>query len=200
MTLAIRIFRSDRSCLLLLLVLGLLLFATGLGARDLWAPDEPDIGEVVREIHLSGSWAVLRDNQQLYFEKPPLYPWLAALFSLPAGRPTEFALRLPSSLAALPAGWPFSISPSVWPISPRGRTDCSSRSWRSWSSWRRRTISGSCGGWAWPGACRSRWSRSGSGRPSTAVAANRSPCRRSSSASRTGSRAASTTPSPSTTC
>jgi len=101
MTLAIRIFRSDRSCLLLLLVLGLLLFATGLGARDLWAPDEPDIGEVVREIHLSGSWAVLRDNQQLYFEKPPLYPWLAALFSLPAGRPTEFALRLPSSLAAL---------------------------------------------------------------------------------------------------
>jgi 4-amino-4-deoxy-L-arabinose transferase-like glycosyltransferase len=101
MTLAIRIFRSDRSCLLLLLVLGLLLFATGLGAHDLWAPDEPDIGEVVREIHLSGSWAVLRDNQQLYFEKPPLYPWLAALFSLPAGRPTEFALRLPSSLAAL---------------------------------------------------------------------------------------------------
>ncbi len=101
MTLAIGIFRSDRSCLLLLLVLGLLLFATGLGAHDLWAPDEPDIGEVVREIHLSGSWAVLRDNQQLYFEKPPLYPWLAALFSLPAGRPTELALRLPSSLAAL---------------------------------------------------------------------------------------------------
>jgi len=101
MSLAVRIFRSDRSCLLLLLVLGLLLFATGLGGHDLWAPDEPDIGEVVREIHLSGSWAVLRDNQQLYFEKPPLYPWLGALFSIPAGRPTEFALRLPSSLAAL---------------------------------------------------------------------------------------------------
>ncbi len=101
MSLAVRIFRSDRSCLLLLLLLGLLLFATGLGAHDLWAPDEPDIGEVVREIHLTGSWAVLRDNQQLYFEKPPLYPWLAALFSLPAGRPTEFALRLPASLSAL---------------------------------------------------------------------------------------------------
>src|SRR5439155_1440869 len=52
-------------------------------------------------IHLSGSWAVLRDNRQLYFEKPPLYPWLAALFSLPAGKPTELALRLPSSLAGL---------------------------------------------------------------------------------------------------
>jgi len=101
MSLVVRIFRSDRSCLLLLFLLGLALFATSLGAHDLWAPDEPDIGEVVREIHLSGSWAVLRDNGQLYFEKPPLYPWLAALFSLPAGRPTELALRLPSSLAGL---------------------------------------------------------------------------------------------------
>jgi len=101
MSLAIRIFRSDRNCLLLLLLLGVALFATGLGGHDLWAPDEPDVGEVVREIHLTGSWAVLRDNQQLYFEKPPLYPWLGALASLPAGRPTEFALRLPSSLAAL---------------------------------------------------------------------------------------------------
>src|SRR3989454_10904302 len=102
MSLAIRIFRSDRNCLLLLLLLGVALFATGLGGHDLWAPDEPDIGEVVREIHLTGSWAVLRDNQQLYFEKPPLYPWLAALASLPAGRATGFALRLPSSPAAPP--------------------------------------------------------------------------------------------------
>src|SRR2546425_1149894 len=101
MSLAIRIFRSDRNCLLLLLLLGVALFATGRGGHDLWAPDEPDMGEVVREIHLTGSWAVLRDNQQLYFEKPPLSPWLAALASLPAGKPTEFALRLPSSLAAL---------------------------------------------------------------------------------------------------
>ena len=101
MSLAVRLFRSDRGCLLLLVLLGLTLFATGLGAHDLWAPDEPDIGEVVREIHLSGSWAVLRDNGQIYFEKPPLYLWLGALVSLPAGKPTESALRLPSSLAAL---------------------------------------------------------------------------------------------------
>ncbi|MBI1950886.1 MAG: glycosyltransferase family 39 protein, partial [Acidobacteria bacterium] len=101
MPLAARLFRSDRACLLLLLFLGLVLFSTHLGGRDLWAPDEPDIGEVVREIHLTGTWEVLRDNGELYFEKPPLYHWLAALFSLPAGRPTEFTLRLPSSLAAL---------------------------------------------------------------------------------------------------
>ena len=100
-SLAARLFRSDRACLLILLLLGLALFSTHLGGRDLWAPDEPDIGEVVREIHLSGTWEVLRDNGELYFEKPPLYHWLAALFSLPAGRPTAFTLRLPSSLAAL---------------------------------------------------------------------------------------------------
>jgi 4-amino-4-deoxy-L-arabinose transferase-like glycosyltransferase len=101
MSLAARLFRSDRACLLLLLFIGLLLFTTGLGGRDLWAPDEPDTGEVVREIRLTGTWAVLRDNGEPYFEKPPLYHWLAALASLPAGRVTEFTLRLPSSLAAL---------------------------------------------------------------------------------------------------
>ena len=101
MSLAVSLFRSDRAILALLLFLGLLLFATGLGGHDLWAPDEPDIAEVVREIHLSGSWAVLRDNQQPYFEKPPLYLWLAAIASLPTGKPSEFALRLPSSLAGL---------------------------------------------------------------------------------------------------
>lgn len=98
---AARLFKSDRACLLLLLFLGLALFSIQLGGHDLWAPDEPDIGEVVREIHLTGVWQVLRDNGELYFEKPPLYPWLAALFALPAGRPTELTLRLPSSLAAL---------------------------------------------------------------------------------------------------
>jgi 4-amino-4-deoxy-L-arabinose transferase-like glycosyltransferase len=101
MSAAARLFKSDRACLVLLLFLGLALFSTQLGGHDLWAPDEPDIGEVVREIHLTGNWQVLHDNGELYFEKPPLYPWLAALFAVPAGRPTEFTLRLPSSLAAL---------------------------------------------------------------------------------------------------
>jgi 4-amino-4-deoxy-L-arabinose transferase-like glycosyltransferase len=101
MSVAARLFKSDRACVVLLLFLGLVLFSTQLGGHDLWAPDEPDIGEVVREIHLTGNWQVLHDNGELYFEKPPLYPWLAALFAVPAGRPTEFTLRLPSSLAAL---------------------------------------------------------------------------------------------------
>jgi 4-amino-4-deoxy-L-arabinose transferase-like glycosyltransferase len=101
MSLAARVFGSDRGCLLFLLALGILLFAANLGTRDLWAPDEPGLGEVVREILLTGHWAVLQNNQHLYLEKPPLFPWLAAIASLPAGHPSEIAVRLPSCLAAL---------------------------------------------------------------------------------------------------
>ncbi len=101
MVLKVRLFRGDRSCLLLILALALPLFSIGLGHRDLWDPDEPRTGEVAREIVKTGSWAVLHDNGARYVEKPPLLFWLVAAASLPAGRVTEFAVRLPSSLAAL---------------------------------------------------------------------------------------------------
>lgn len=101
MTLTVRIFRSDRSCLLLVGPLALVLVAFGLGGRDLWAPDEPRTGEVVREIALTGSWAVLHDNGRPYLEKPPLYFWLAAAAARLTGRVNEFSVRLPASLAGL---------------------------------------------------------------------------------------------------
>ncbi|MFQ5876967.1 MAG: ArnT family glycosyltransferase [Acidobacteriota bacterium] len=101
MSLTARIFGTDRNCLLLVLPLAALLFALNLGGRDLWAPDEPRSGEIVREMLEDGSWAILHNNGEPYLEKPPLYFWLAAAFSLPAGRVTEFSVRLPSSLAAL---------------------------------------------------------------------------------------------------
>jgi len=100
-SLKVRIFRSDKSCLLLVLALALPLLSTGLGDRDLWAPDEPRTGEVTREILRSGSWAVLHDNGGVYVEKPPLFFWLAAAAARAAGRVSEFALRLPSSLAGI---------------------------------------------------------------------------------------------------
>jgi len=93
-------FRTDRQCLLLLIPLAAVLFSFNMAGWDLWAPDEPDTGEVVREILLNGHWGALTDNNHPFLEKPPLYHWLAALFSLPSGRVTTFALRLPSSLAA----------------------------------------------------------------------------------------------------
>lgn len=96
-----RLFRSDAACLALIVPLAALLFATGLGGRDLWAPDEPRTGVVVRDTLETGSWSVLHENGSVWTEKPPLYYWLAAIASLPAGRVTEWALRLPSSLAAV---------------------------------------------------------------------------------------------------
>ena len=103
MSLSVRIFRTDTSSLLLVLPAALLLVSFGLGARDLWAPDEPRAGEVAREILRSGSWAVLHDNGTIYLEKPPLFFWLVAAASQPDGRVTGFSARLPSSLAALAA-------------------------------------------------------------------------------------------------
>lgn len=101
MSLGVRIFRSDRSCLLLVLPLALILFAVGLGDRDLWDPDEPRTAQITSEILSTGSWAVLHENDARYVEKPPLAFWLAAACSLSAGRVTEFTVRLPSSLAAV---------------------------------------------------------------------------------------------------
>lgn len=101
MSLATRLFRSDRACLLLIVPLSLLLFALNLGGRDLWAPDEPRAGTITRHIVESGSWTELRDDGRPYVDKPPLYFWLAAAASLPGGGVDEFTLRLPSNIAAI---------------------------------------------------------------------------------------------------
>jgi 4-amino-4-deoxy-L-arabinose transferase-like glycosyltransferase len=101
LSLATRLFRSDRSCLLLIVPLSLLLFSLHLGGRDLWAPDEPRAGTITRHIVGSGSWSELRDNGRPYLQKPPLFFWLAAVASLPSGTVDEFTLRLPSSITAV---------------------------------------------------------------------------------------------------
>ncbi|HXH27523.1 MAG TPA: glycosyltransferase family 39 protein, partial [Candidatus Polarisedimenticolia bacterium] len=101
MSLPVRLFRSDRSCLLLVLPAALLLVSFNLAGRDLWDPDEPRTGEVAREILQSGSWAVLHDDGRPYLEKPPLYYWLTAALSLPAGRVGELTARLPSAVSGI---------------------------------------------------------------------------------------------------
>ncbi len=101
MSLATRLFRSDRACLLLIVPLALLLFALNLGGRDLWAPDEPRAGTITRHIVESGSWSKLQDNGRPSAGNPPLYFWLAAAASLSGGGVNEFTLRLPSNIAAI---------------------------------------------------------------------------------------------------
>ena len=79
------------------------LYLLGLGATDLWAPDEPRYAHVTDEIvtggHGTAGLIVMHVDGEPYSEKPPLYFWLAAVASAPAGRVTEMSARLPSALA-----------------------------------------------------------------------------------------------------
>ncbi len=74
-------------------------YCVSLGAAALLDPDEPVYAQTAREMVESGSWLTPRLNGLLWFDKPPLYFWFAAvsfkLFS--AG---EFASRFPSCLMA----------------------------------------------------------------------------------------------------
>lgn len=83
------------------LLLPLVLFLWQLGGHDLWAPDEPYFAEGAREMVVDGQWAVPHVNGEVTTDKPPLFFWLIALFSLPTGMVTSFTARLPSALAAL---------------------------------------------------------------------------------------------------
>jgi 4-amino-4-deoxy-L-arabinose transferase-like glycosyltransferase len=83
-----------------------LLLAAALGvwnlwAYDLWAPDEPYFGEGAREMVAEGHWAVPHVNGVVTTDKPPLFFWLIAAFSLPFGAVSSFTARLPSLLAGI---------------------------------------------------------------------------------------------------
>jgi len=86
-----------------------ILLLAGLGATDLWAPDEPRYAAVAEELrsfrHGSAGLALLHLNGEAYTQKPPLYFWAAALAGVPAGRVTELAARLPSALCGLATVW-----------------------------------------------------------------------------------------------
>lgn len=95
--------------------LGVLLFAALLlvllPMRDLWAPDEPDYAQCVREMRERGTWLLPYLNGQPYDEKPILFFWLMKACAvagewLTGGRgfthhTAAWALRLPSVLAAI---------------------------------------------------------------------------------------------------
>lgn len=83
------------------LALAAVLLLAWLGSHDLWAPDEPYFAEGAREMLVDGEWAVPHVNGVVTTDKPPLFFWLIALFSLPLGTVSTWTARLPSALAAL---------------------------------------------------------------------------------------------------
>lgn len=92
------------------LLLALLLLAV-LPMRDLWAPDEPDFAQCVKEMRLRGDWLLPYLNGVPYSEKPILYYWVmkgasVLLDALTGGLGftqgvAAWALRLPSVIAAV---------------------------------------------------------------------------------------------------
>jgi 4-amino-4-deoxy-L-arabinose transferase-like glycosyltransferase len=75
------------------------LLLAGLNTVGLVGPDEPRYADVARGMYLSGDYITPRLFGEPWFEKPPLYYWLAALsFNLGI---SEFSARFPSALFAL---------------------------------------------------------------------------------------------------
>ncbi len=92
---------EERSFPVFLALLCLILYIPHIGGRDLWCGRETLYAEVARDILLNGHWFVPYFNGELYYNKPPLFFWLIAFASMPAGDITEFTLRLPGALSAL---------------------------------------------------------------------------------------------------
>jgi 4-amino-4-deoxy-L-arabinose transferase-like glycosyltransferase len=95
-----RITTSPQLPFVLLIAGSLLLFLGGLGRLPLFGRDESLYAEAAREMHASGDWITPRVNGGPFFEKPPLYYWMAAASYRLVGVSTS-AARLPAALAAV---------------------------------------------------------------------------------------------------
>jgi len=82
-------------------VVGTLVYVLWLGTRDFWYPGEPDLAEICRAMFVSGDWTVPRRNGEIFLNYGPLFFWAGTLSSHLLGGVSEFALRLPSALAAI---------------------------------------------------------------------------------------------------
>src|SRR3990170_4401905 len=80
-------------------LLAFALFLSGLGAVGFIGPDEPRYADVARAMLRSGDYITPRLFSAPWFEKPPLYYWLAPLsFRLGVNK---FTALLPSAVAAV---------------------------------------------------------------------------------------------------
>lgn len=87
----------------LLAVLALALW--GLGSIPLLSFNEARRALPIQAMLASGDWLLPRLNGALYITKPPLFYWLGAIAAAAMGYAGEWAVRLPSALAALAVLW-----------------------------------------------------------------------------------------------
>ncbi|MGY8719179.1 MAG: ArnT family glycosyltransferase, partial [Verrucomicrobiia bacterium] len=71
------------------------LFLTGLGRRDWWYPDEPDVALPAIEMAARGDWVVPTQNGKAWLDYPPLVYWGARVTGLITGRIDPFTTRVP---------------------------------------------------------------------------------------------------------
>ncbi len=84
----------------ILLGIGLVLFAAGLGLRDPWPADEPLHALIARGMLASGDWLVPMVGGDFFQDKPPLLFWLQAVSYAVTGS-ERVGFLLPSLLAGL---------------------------------------------------------------------------------------------------
>lgn len=82
------------------ILLGALVFFWGLGDIALMSFNEARRAIPASGIFAGGDWLLPRINGELYLSKPPLLYWLAAITARLSGSANEWAIRLPSALAA----------------------------------------------------------------------------------------------------
>jgi 4-amino-4-deoxy-L-arabinose transferase and related glycosyltransferases of PMT family len=94
-----RFFQNFLHICLIILIASLALFWK-LGAGSLAAWDEAIYAQVSKEIVQGGDWLTLHWNYRVWFEKPPLFMWITALFYRLFGA-SELWARMPSALAGI---------------------------------------------------------------------------------------------------
>ena len=83
------------------LLLGLAILFWGLGSIGLMSFNEARRALPAQAMFMGGDWLLPHLNGELYLAKPPLLYWLATVTAHMFGMASEWAVRLPSALAAL---------------------------------------------------------------------------------------------------
>lgn len=90
----------ERNIPLIITLLAAFFFLPYLGAVHLFDWDEINFAEAAREMLVTGDWSRVTIGFEPFWEKPPLFIWMQALFMKIFGV-GEFAARLPNALAGI---------------------------------------------------------------------------------------------------